>query len=171
MLAATNPHSRVAFLPLVHIRLKCLKPKTYTAEPTTIGEHIKKRRMELGLSQPHAGTQLNVSAATVLNWEKGMRVPLITQLGGIIAFLGYYPFPEPTTIADRLLRARRENGWSVARAAERLGVDPSTWCDWEKGELILYRKHRVAVASLLRIDERALNRDMAERWCNSHRSD
>ena len=64
-------HGRVAFLPLVHVRLKCPKPKDYSDNPQTIGEHLRKRRIELGVSQTQAAECLAVSAATVLKWEKG----------------------------------------------------------------------------------------------------
>jgi transcriptional regulator with XRE-family HTH domain len=70
----------------------------------------------------------------------------------IVGFLGYDPFPPPATLAERLLQARRKNGWSTGEAASQLGVDRTTWQDWERGELILFRKHRAKVAELLGLD-------------------
>lgn len=125
--------------------------------------------MELGLSQLQAAERLAVSAATVLNWEKRETRPLITHLGAVITFLGYYPFPEPTTVGERLLRKRREYGWSIREAALHLGIDPSTWRDWERGELILFRKHRTSVAEVLGLDPQDLADDMRARWNGKHR--
>jgi transcriptional regulator with XRE-family HTH domain len=156
-------------LPLVHIRLKCPKPKDYSDNPQTIGEHLRKRRIELGLSQTQAAECLAVSAATVLNWEKGKQPPLVSHLGAVITFLGYYPFPESVSISERLHRKRRENGWSTSDAARQLGVDRTTWQDWERGELILFRKHRTKVARLLGLDPEALASEMRARWNGKHR--
>ena len=142
-------HSRVAFLPFVPLRIKCKKPKKYVDDPQSIGEHIRKRRIELGLSQPDLAKLLGVSSATVLNWERGKTPPLITHMGKVIEFLGYYPFPEPVTISERLLRKRRENGWTIEEAATQIGVDPATWRDWEDGKTVLYRRHRQALDALL----------------------
>ena len=85
--------------------------------------------MVLGLSQPQVAERLAVSVATVLNWEKREKLPLINHLGAVIAFLGYYPFPDPVDLSERLLRERRIHGWSIREAALDLGVDPTTWRD------------------------------------------
>src|SRR3990167_3741304 len=62
---------RVAFLPYVRTTLKSLIPKPWEFEPKTLGEHIKRRRLELGLEQKDVAKQLGVTTDTVLNWEKG----------------------------------------------------------------------------------------------------
>lgn len=67
----------------------------------------------------------------------------------LIQFLGYDPFPEPTTVPERLLAKRRAMGWSIRKAARQLGVDPGAFRDWEQGGVILYRAHRELVARLL----------------------
>ncbi len=87
----------------------------------------------------------------------------------VLGFLGYAPFPIPTTIGERLLQARREHGWSIREAALHLGVDPTTWRRWERGELILFRKHRTKVARLLGLDQQELNEEMRARWNGKHR--
>jgi transcriptional regulator with XRE-family HTH domain len=51
---------------------KCRKPKESDFEPETLGEHIRKRRLELGLSQKEAGNRFGATA-TVLHWEKDKR--------------------------------------------------------------------------------------------------
>ena len=44
-------HGRVAILPSMPVTLNALKPKQTDFRPSTLGDHIRKRRLELGLSQ------------------------------------------------------------------------------------------------------------------------
>jgi transcriptional regulator with XRE-family HTH domain len=154
---------------MVRFRLKCPRPKAYSENPQTLGEHLKKRRLTLGLTQRVAAQVLGVNPWTVLNWETGRTVPPIRWLPAILRFLGYGPFPPPTTVGERLLHVRRQHGWSTSEAARQLGVDRTTWQDWERGELILFRKHRIKVAKLLGLDQQELNEEMRTRWNGKHR--
>ena len=52
---------------------------------------------------------------------------------GIIAFLGYDPYPEPIELSQRLFSARRSQGLSIRELAKRLGMDPETLRRWERG--------------------------------------
>jgi transcriptional regulator with XRE-family HTH domain len=106
---------------------------------------------------------LSVDPITVLNWEKGKTKPVIRSLPAIFAFLGYIPAAQSATVGERLLHFRQRHGWSVQAAAQHLGVDPTTWGDWERGELILFRKHRSAVALLLGLNEQELADEMLAR--------
>ncbi|MCH8217916.1 MAG: helix-turn-helix transcriptional regulator [Planctomycetes bacterium] len=56
----------------------------------TIGDHLRKKRLDLGLSQPEA-TRLGVSDCTLRNWEKNHYSPKTKYLPKIIQFLGYTP--------------------------------------------------------------------------------
>ena len=158
----------MAFLPFTHISLKSLIQKSYDFEPKTLGEHIRKRRLKLGLKQKDVARQLGINTWTVLNWEKGRTEPPIASMPAIVQFLGYDPFPEPKTTPQRLVARRREIGWSIRDAAEAVGVDPGTWGNWERGQTILYRKHRVLVAQFLGLSVDTLNKEMASRWNRSH---
>ena len=135
------------------ITLKALKPKETDFEPKTLGEHVRKRRLELRLTQKEAAERLGVNFWTVLNWEKDHTEPPIESMPPIIRFLGYDPFPEPKGLAQRLLAKRRAMGWSIREAARQLGVDQGTWGDWEQGGVILYRNHRRLVARLIGLPE------------------
>lgn len=75
------------------IRLKALKPKETDFEPPTLGEHVRKRRLELRLTQKQVAHRLGVNPWTVLNWEKSHTEPPIQSMGVILRFLGYDPFP------------------------------------------------------------------------------
>ncbi len=132
-------------------------------------EHVRKRRLELRLTQKQAAERLGVNAWTILNWEKDHTEPPIESMPAIIRFLGYDPFPEPKNIPERLLAKRRAKGWSIREAARRLGVDEGTWGDWEQGGVILYRNHRLLVARLLDLPEGEVEQDMGVRWTRLHK--
>ena len=143
-------HGRVAFLPFTPIRLKCKKPKDYRDEPRTLGEHIRKRRRESGLTLGEVGTLLRVTEYSVFNWEHGRTQPAMAYFPAIFRFLGYDPSPEPRTVGERLLRKRQKMGWAIERAAAELGVDEATWTRWETGRRVLIRgRHRELVSRLL----------------------
>jgi transcriptional regulator with XRE-family HTH domain len=163
-LVVTQRQGCVAFLPWVSVTLKALKPKALDLEPQTLGEHIKRRRLQLGLSQPQAAAALGVDPITVLNWEKGKTEPLIRAFPAIFRFLSYATTSQSSGVGEQLLHFRRQRGWSIREAAAQLGVDSTTWGDWERGKLILFRKHRMAVAQLLGLNERELNSEMGARW-------
>ena len=129
--------------------------------PISLGDHIRKRRLKLGLFQKELAQRLGVNPWTILNWEKGDTEPPIASIPAIVRFLGYDPFPQPKTLAQHLLAKRREMGWAIVKAAEVVGVDPSTWGGWERGKMILYRQHRQAVAQLLDLPKDALNKKSA----------
>ena len=166
--SALQGQGRVALLQCVTIRLKALKPKETDFEPRAIGEHLRKQRLVLGLTQGQGAKQLGINSWTVQNWEKGHTEPPIESMPAIVRFLGYDPFPEPKTLPERLLAKRRAMGWSIRTAAQMLGVDPGTWGDWERGKVILYRKHRDLVAQLVGLPEGEVEQNMRVRWNRSH---
>ncbi len=94
-----NQHGRVALLPFCEISLKTAKPKLYPTDPQTIGDHLKKRRYELGFRQKDVAALLKVNEFTVCGWENDKKAPTVRYLPRIIEFLGYYPFPAPRTLS------------------------------------------------------------------------
>ena len=74
------------------IILKALKPKDTDFEPQTLGERIRKRRLELQITQKQAAERLGINPWTVLNWEKDHTAPPMESMPAIIRFLGYDPF-------------------------------------------------------------------------------
>ena len=153
---------------LIPLRLKALKPKDTDFEPRSLGQHVRKRRLGLKLTQKNLAKQLGVSPWTVRNWEKGHTEPPIASMPALLRFLGYDPSPEPRTLSERLLAKRRTMGWSIREAARKLGVDPGTWSDWEQGTVIVYRTYRVLVARLLGLAEGEVDQDMGASWIRSH---
>ncbi|MFX0066100.1 MAG: helix-turn-helix domain-containing protein [Candidatus Hermodarchaeota archaeon] len=50
-------------------------PDGYPIRPKTLGERIKKKRMDMGLFQKDIARIIGVSTDTVTNWEKGRTKP------------------------------------------------------------------------------------------------
>ncbi|MHB8432953.1 MAG: helix-turn-helix domain-containing protein [Candidatus Tyrphobacter sp.] len=152
----------------VPLRLRARKPRASDFEPRTLGEHVLRRRLVLRLTAKEAAIQLRVTAWTVRHWERGETQPPIESVPAIVRFLGYNPFPETTSIPERLLAYRRVTGYSIWKAATAIGVDPTTWRGWERGKDILFRRHRSLIARALGVRETDVYRLMARNWARAH---
>ena len=137
------------FLPFCKIALKAAKFTPYPQEPRSVGDHLKKRRYELGLFQKDVALALEVNDWTICNWENNKTTPAVRYLPRIIEFLGYYPYPDPETLGERLLACRRHLGLSCKRMAQRLCVDEGTLAKWERGTLAPSGKHQRSVKEFL----------------------
>jgi transcriptional regulator with XRE-family HTH domain len=143
--------------------------RTFDFEPITLGEHIRKKRLMLGMTQKEVAIRLGATDFAVINWETGQNKVSTKYIPALIAFLGYDPTPPTlTTIPERLAAKRRELGWSQKQAAKALGVDPCTWSSWECGGTIMIKAHRRLVAHFLGLPENHLNAAMRKRWNDSH---
>jgi transcriptional regulator with XRE-family HTH domain len=76
------------------VRLEGKKPrdKAYPTEIKTIGDAIRKRRLDLGLNQKDVAKIIGCDQMSVLNWEKGYNKPTINKMSAIGRFLGVH-FP------------------------------------------------------------------------------
>ncbi len=124
----------MAFLPFVRICLTGRIPKPYPENPATLGEHLKKRRHELGLFQKGVAKLLEVNQWTLIGWETGRQVRVFARHeAAIIRFLGYNPFPPPRTLGEAIKRKRRELGLTARQLAAQLGWDEGAVRRYEKG--------------------------------------
>ncbi len=121
-------------MPFGPITLKGSKRKPYPKVLRTVGDHLKKRRCELGLLQKEVAFRLGVDDDTILNWEHGNTQPPVRFLPRIIRFLGYDPYPAAKLLAEKLVAKRRQLGLSRKQLAKRLGVDEGTLAHWEKAQ-------------------------------------
>lgn len=121
-------------LPFCHRTLSVPKPIP-SALPTkvkTIGDHIRKRRLELELYQKDVAAIVGVDTATMFNWEAGAASPSLRTMPRIIRFLGFDPRPPGRTVGEMLRRYRESLGMSRIKAAWAMGVDPTTVSKWER---------------------------------------
>jgi DNA-binding transcriptional regulator YiaG len=64
-------------------------------EPTTIGGHLRRRRLQLKIYQPEAARRLGVSMVSLSRWECDKVFPTDPHHAKIAAYLGYAPFTAP----------------------------------------------------------------------------
>jgi len=65
-------------------------------DPTTIGGHLRRRHLELGIHQSEAARILQVSSVTLSRWECDKVYPTWPQQTRVSDYLGYDPFIDPT---------------------------------------------------------------------------
>ncbi len=120
--------------------MKTAKPLPYPTNPQTIGDHLVRRRHELGLHQKDAAALLRVNQWTLIGWEKDRKDPPIRFWPRVIKFLGYDPHGELRTLGERLLAARRRLGVTQEEAAKMVSVarPPETYGE-RSGRLFFFR--------------------------------
>lgn len=113
-------------------------PVTYPHEPKTLGEHIRKRRLDLGLTLKDVERLLDVSYRSVSDWERDKFLPTVRVMPTIIEFIGYDPFNGFSQLNDgeKLRMWRKLLGLNTKEAAKRLGVTPATISLWENGRVV-----------------------------------
>jgi len=101
-----------------------------------LGDHLRKKRLDLKLSQKEVARRFGVDETTIHNWEAGHTTPSLTITPKLSAFLGYIPFEMPAkgNLGQRLKTHRRVLGLRREHLAEQLKIDPSTLARWERGE-------------------------------------
>jgi DNA-binding transcriptional regulator YiaG len=125
-------------------------PDGYPTDPQTLGEHIKKRRMDLRMFQAEVARLLKVSEDCVCYWENGRNNPRLYQYPVIIAFLGYYPFDHETaTLGGKIKRYKHEHGLSNEKLAKVLGVDEGTIANWERNKRLPLARSLDIVLSII----------------------
>ncbi|ORJ62022.1 helix-turn-helix domain-containing protein [Geothermobacter hydrogeniphilus] len=77
--------------------LKSPLPPELETEPKTLGEKLRRRRIELGLQQKEVAARLSVTTSTAWNWEHGwaIRKKFVPR---IVQFLRKEPNLPPETI-------------------------------------------------------------------------
>lgn len=120
-------------VPENRLKLRDLRRKGLVEEAVKLGEHLKNRRLILGLTQQQAADRLRLLREVYDRWERNERAPVVSAWPSIIAFLGYYPGdPDPDTVG-LVLMARRVTGLDQKALAGRLGVIHQKLRRWEHG--------------------------------------
>lgn len=110
------------------------RSQVYPSVLNHLGDHLQRRRLDLGLTVREVAERLGVEATSVANWLKGRSKPAIRHMPKVLAFLGYDPRPNLDGIAGRLRLRRETLGLSRGAAAERMQVDRGTLQRWAQGE-------------------------------------
>ncbi len=126
-------HNFIPALPFFGIEQTAKRQSKNIENPQTIGEHIKKRRQELQLSQKDVAKILKVSEDCITFWENGRSKPQIQFYPKIIEFLVYFPFEvDYKSIGGQIKKYRIENGLSHRKLSKITGFDPATLARWEE---------------------------------------
>jgi len=121
-------------------------------EPTTLGEHLKKKRFLAGMRQAETAVKLGVSARTVSLWETDRVYPAWAFQPRLIAYLGYDPFSNPAlgspkrnetscvallspdapgTIGQKIKQHRLKLRKTRKQMVSELGISVKTLWGWE----------------------------------------
>lgn len=101
----------------------------------SLGDHIRKKRLDLDLMQKDIAKILKVEKETVWNWENNRGEPEIKYYPAIMDFLGYCPYVKPQTWGEKLKLFRTHSGLTFKQLAKNIGVDPCSLQRWEKGKI------------------------------------
>jgi len=74
-----------------HKKTISTKPKGYTEQPKTIGEHLLKKRIDLKLTKVAIAKMIGVKPGRIQDWESGRCGPVDEHLKSVIDFIGYNP--------------------------------------------------------------------------------
>ena len=127
--------TRIPALPFCHYTLKGPRPKP-NEDPKqlkTLGDHVRRRRLDLELYQNEAALRIGVDKTTICLWETNHATPSVRNMPGVIQFLGYTPHRRIANFGDWLNMVRTSSGLSEETLAEQLGIDESTVANWERG--------------------------------------
>ena len=69
-------------------------------EPTTLGDRLRQRRLELHLFQSDLAELFGVTAETIRNWEKNAHPPAKRFAEQIVGWLEYDPLMTASTIVN-----------------------------------------------------------------------
>ena len=128
-------HRCVAIRDGLEIVLKGQKPSKIPKALNTWGDHIKKRRLELGLLQREVAERIGVNETSIYDWEKHRTDPMVHLIPRITQFLGYTPpFFIGQATGQKIIAYRHIQGMSQRVLALTLKVDPATLRRWERNE-------------------------------------
>jgi len=65
------------------------RPKGYTKQPKTIGEHLIKKRCDLKLTKVEMAKRMGIAPTVLADWEKSRCKPDAGHMKNVIEFIGY----------------------------------------------------------------------------------
>lgn len=137
-------------LPNYRWSLNATRPKPgYPKTLKSLGDHLKVRRLDLGLTQKEAAVRLAVDPDTVRDWEIGRSSIEVRSYPAVIEFLGYNPLPKAMTPGESIRHERMTRGWSRRKLALVARVDEATVRRLEENRRSMARKSIAAVLDTL----------------------
>jgi len=123
-------------LPFCRVRLSARKSKSeaYPTALITYSDHIRAKRLRLGLTQKQVAEQIVADETSIFNWESNRAKPTVRLIPGILRFLGYCPYTPGLPLPEWLKLVRQSLGYSQEKMAVALGIDEGTWRRWEAGQ-------------------------------------
>ncbi len=98
----------------------------YPANLDTLGDHLRKVRLDRGMSQPDVARILNVTTDSVTGWELNRFEPTPKFAKAIIAFIGSFPFSGGEhSLGKQLHYARLITGMTQKQVGNMIGCDAS----------------------------------------------
>ena len=116
-----------------------------TRKPVTLGDHLRRRRIELGLCQKDVAARLDVTTSTVWNWENSGAVAL-RFIPSVVEFLDYDPVSQPEDLLQRLAWYKLFSGLNLERLGVEMGRNPEQLADWLSGRHKPCRRNREEIA-------------------------
>jgi len=132
----------------IAIPLKIPRPIEFLQEPVTLDDHLRRRRLELGLYQKDVAAEIGVTTSTIWNWEHGWSIDQ-RYLPRIIAFLNYNPIPCPKDPLERLAWYKQVNGLTFEELGAKMSRDPEQLADWLSGRHTPCRRNRGEIEQFL----------------------
>ncbi|MEJ8553070.1 helix-turn-helix transcriptional regulator [Tepidibacter sp. Z1-5] len=131
----------------INLKLKPEKPETYELSSSdTIGERIKKLRMNKNLKPKQLGDLINITGSGIANYESGVAYPsrkvlinLVNVLGEEVLCDSYSKFIIKD-YGDILKNWREKNKLTIHAATKILGISENAYIGWEKQNTIISRK-------------------------------
>lgn len=98
----------------------------YPTKLNTLGDHLRKVRLDRGLSQPDVAKILKVTTDSIIGWELNRNHPTSKFAKAVINFLGYFPFTgDDHSFGEQLYYARLITGQTQRQVADQIGCDES----------------------------------------------
>jgi transcriptional regulator with XRE-family HTH domain len=132
----------------IYIPLEKQQVPGYPEFPITVGDHIRKKRMGLGLLQREVAEIIGVTESSIWNREHGTETEMQYN-HSIIKFPGYFPFDCPDDTVWRLAWYKRAMGMNLDHLGEAMGRDPEQLSDWLSGRHNPFRKNREKIERFL----------------------
>ena len=126
--------------PKLPLQLKSSKPKCfrYPTEIRTIGDEVRKVRIDRSLTQWNADDMIGVHRGFFNELQNGHRENSIYVLHKATRFLGYVPIIlniDTTTVGGKLYSHRITHGYPLQHIAKQIGLDKSTLARFERGRI------------------------------------